>query len=142
MLEKGVSARPSFFRLLGTRVRAFAALPSLFFSGHPCLGKAPVRGTYQKPMKNQWFWPLLVLLRVLPGASFGALGAAWGRPGGSQRGAWRVHFCLGRALGVFGANLSARGPDDSPCKSIFVPFWGHFGVRADVFLCCVFVSFR
>jgi hypothetical protein len=109
MLEKGVSARPSFFRLLGTRVRAFAALPSLFFSGHPCLGKAPVRGTHQKPMKNQWFWPLLVLLRVLPGASFGALGVAWGRPGGSQRGAWRVHFFLGRALGDLGGQLERLG---------------------------------
>jgi hypothetical protein len=59
-------------------------------------------------MKNQWFWPLLVLLGVLPGAFLGALGADWGRPGGSQRGVWRLHLCLDALWGAFGATLGPR----------------------------------
>ena len=73
----------------------------------------------------------LILFGVLPGASLGALGAAWGCPVDSQRGAWGLHLCLGWALGNFWGHL---GPDDGPWGSIFAPFLAPFGACFDVFI--------
>ena len=72
----------------------------------------------------------------------GLLGLPGGAQGAPKEALGGSIFVLDGLWGILAANLSARGPDYSPWGFIFVPFWGHFGVRAEVFFCCVFVSFR
>ena len=142
MLEKGVSARSSFFGLSGARLRAFAAIPFFLFR----VALASEKHLFAKPIKNQCKINGFGLSWSCSGCSRGHPWGPLGPPGGTQGSPKEALggsiYVMNGLWGASGANLGPRGPDDNPWGSMFAPFWAPFGVRVDVSFCCEFIFSR
>ena len=110
MLEKGVSARSSFFGLSGARLRAFAAIPFFLFR----VALASEKHLFAKPIKNQ--------------CKINGFGLSWSCSGCSRGHPWGPLGPAGGAQGLVKRRLEAPFLSWTGSGGLLRPTWALEGL--------------